>query len=257
MRGLREFRSAAYGLPDLLPWAALIEDGIVLTKSGGFLAGWEYRGPDLDSATPEELQAMAARLNSALKLGDGWTIHGDAIRAAARGYAPAGAFPDRTTWLIDDLRRESYEGASAGFSSRYILTVTWHPMPDAAARAANLFVEGRARGTAARQLERFRDQLREIEGRLSSLVKIERLRDARDESGALTSALLSHLEHCVSLAKLWAAVAGVVLWTVGQWTLARAATYDAQLSKTGPRSLRYRRYYPAQATPFGRMREIS
>jgi len=200
MRSLREFRSSAYGLPDLLPWAALIEDGILLTKSGGFLAGWEYRGPDLDSATPEELQAMAARLNSALKLGDGWTIHGDAIRAAARGYAPAGAFPDRTTWLIDDLRRESYEGASAGFSSRYILTVTWHPMPDAAARAADLFVEGRARGTAARQLERFRDQLREIEGRLSSLVKIERLRDIHDESGVLVSGLLCHLEHCVSLA---------------------------------------------------------
>jgi type IV secretion system protein VirB4 len=52
MRSLREFRSSAYGLPDLLPWAALIDDGIVLTKSGGFLASFEYRGPDLDSATP-------------------------------------------------------------------------------------------------------------------------------------------------------------------------------------------------------------
>jgi len=61
----------------------------------------------------------------------------------------------------------------------------------------------------------------------------------------------------LSLAKLWAAVAGLVLWTVGQWTLARAAAYDAQLSKTGLRSLRYRRYYPAQATPFGRTREVS
>lgn len=200
MRGLREFRATAYGLPDLLPWAALVDNGVVLTKSGGFLAGWEYRGPDLDSATPEELHSMAARLNNALKLGDGWTIHGDAIRAPARGYAPVGAFLDRTTRLVDDLRRQGYEGAAAGFSSRYILTVTWHPLPDAAARAAELFVEGRARGTAARQLQRFGDQLREIEGRLSSLVKIERLRDTLDETGVLTSALLSHLEHCVSLA---------------------------------------------------------
>lgn len=61
----------------------------------------------------------------------------------------------------------------------------------------------------------------------------------------------------LSLAKFWAAVAGVVIWTAGQWTLSRAASYDALLSKTGPRSLRYRRYYPAQATPFGRQREIS
>jgi type IV secretory pathway TrbD component len=60
----------------------------------------------------------------------------------------------------------------------------------------------------------------------------------------------------LSLAKLWAAIAGLFLWTVGQWTLARAASYDPLLSKTGPRSLRYRRYYPARATPFGRLREI-
>lgn len=61
----------------------------------------------------------------------------------------------------------------------------------------------------------------------------------------------------LSLAKLWAAIVGLVLWTVGQWTLSRAASYDAQLSKTGPRSLRYRRFYPAQATPFGRLRGVS
>lgn len=200
MRSLREFRSTAYGLPDLLPWAALVDNGIILTKSGGFLAAWEYRGPDLDSATPEELHAMASRLNSTLKLGDGWTIHGDAIRAPAPGYAPVGAFPDRTTRLIDDWRRRMHEGTSAGFASRYVLTVTWHPMPDAAARVADLFVEGRAQGTATRQLERFRDQVREIEGRLSSLVKIRRLSDERDEyTSVLSSPLLSHLEHCATL----------------------------------------------------------
>ena len=31
---LEEFRSHAQGLPDLLPWAALIDNGVVLTKSG-------------------------------------------------------------------------------------------------------------------------------------------------------------------------------------------------------------------------------
>jgi type IV secretion system protein VirB3 len=60
----------------------------------------------------------------------------------------------------------------------------------------------------------------------------------------------------LSLAKLWAAIAGLVIWTVGQWALSRAAGYDSLLSMTGPRSLRYRRYYPAQATPFGRSRDI-
>jgi type IV secretion/conjugal transfer VirB4 family ATPase len=178
-----------------------VDDGIVLTKSGGFLAAWEYRGPDLDSATPEELHTMAARLNSALKLGDGWTIHGDALRAVASGYAPPGAFPDRTTSLIDDVRRRMHDGSAAGFASRYVLSVTWHPLPDAAARAADLFVEGRAPGTATRQLARFREHLTEIEGRLSSLLKIHRLREeAHAEVGSTVSPLLAHLEQCVTLA---------------------------------------------------------
>ena len=60
----------------------------------------------------------------------------------------------------------------------------------------------------------------------------------------------------LSLAKLWAAIAGFVLWTIGQWALARAASYDVQLSKTGVRALRYRRYYAAQATPFTPGRDL-
>jgi type IV secretion system protein VirB3 len=58
-----------------------------------------------------------------------------------------------------------------------------------------------------------------------------------------------------SLAKLWAAAVGIAMWVIGQWALTRAASYDDQLSKTGPRSLKYRRHYPAQATPFGKQRE--
>lgn len=60
----------------------------------------------------------------------------------------------------------------------------------------------------------------------------------------------------ISLAKIWTAVIGIALWVLGQWALSKAAKFDPQLSKTGPRSLRYRRYYPARATPFAKIREI-
>ena len=59
-----------------------------------------------------------------------------------------------------------------------------------------------------------------------------------------------------SLAKLWAFAAGIALWLTGQWVLSRTATYDPQLSRTGPRSLRFLRYYPSAATPFAKLREI-
>lgn len=60
----------------------------------------------------------------------------------------------------------------------------------------------------------------------------------------------------LSLAALWAAIFGVFLWMLGMYALSRAGAYDHQLSKTGARSLRYRKFYPAQATPFAPIKEI-
>lgn len=59
-----------------------------------------------------------------------------------------------------------------------------------------------------------------------------------------------------SLAHVWAAVMGVAMWVLGQWGLSRAAAYDPQLSQTGIRAMKYKRYYPAQATPFAAQREV-
>src|SRR5487761_2467085 len=198
MRALKEFRTKAYGLPDLLPWAALVDDGIVLTKNGGYLAGWNYTGPDLDSATGAELAAMATRINAALKLGDGWVLHCDAIRTPSQDRPPAGAFPDRTTRLIEDVRRAHLASDQAGYTSRYVLTVTWYPLPDTASRASLMFMEGGAATSATRNLLSFKERLGEIEGRLSSFLKIRRLQDSQDDHGVIDSELLNFLEFCVS-----------------------------------------------------------
>jgi len=59
-----------------------------------------------------------------------------------------------------------------------------------------------------------------------------------------------------SLAQIWAAIMGVALWLVGMFFLTRAGAYDPQLSKTGIRALRFKRFYPADATPHASNREI-
>ena len=61
MMSLREYRSKAANLPDFLPWAALVGEGVVLNKDGSFQRTARFRGPDLDSATPAELVATTAR----------------------------------------------------------------------------------------------------------------------------------------------------------------------------------------------------
>ena len=74
-------------------------------------------------------------------------------------------------------------------------------MPDAASKTVDLFVDGRIKGTASRNLERFHEQIRELESRLASLLHIHRLVDSVDErTQAITSPLLAYLEQCVTLA---------------------------------------------------------
>ena len=57
---LAEYRSSNARLADFLPWAALVDEGLVLNKDGSFQRTAKFRGPDLDSAVPAELVAVAA-----------------------------------------------------------------------------------------------------------------------------------------------------------------------------------------------------
>ena len=112
MLNLAEYRSHPAGLADFLPWAALVEEGIVLNKDGSFQRTARFRGPDLDSATPAELVGVTARLNNALRrLGSGW-----AIFVEAHGSPPSPirtrVFPIRPRpWSISNVRTLSRKRA--------------------------------------------------------------------------------------------------------------------------------------------------
>jgi type IV secretory pathway VirB4 component len=67
MMNLAEYRRSTSQLADFLPWAALVDKGIVLNKDGSFQRTAKFRGPDLDSAVPAELVGVAGRLNNALR----------------------------------------------------------------------------------------------------------------------------------------------------------------------------------------------
>jgi type IV secretion system protein VirB4 len=207
MLALREFRSATKGLPDLLNYAAVVDDGVVLNKDGSLMAAWAYRGDDLDSASAAELAALSARVNAAFaRRGSGWMLHVDALRSEARSYPDVGAFPDRTTLLIDRERRTTHEAEGAHYESRYVLTVTYLPPIDVEHAIATFFVDGeptqhRAH-TASRALETFAGALVEIEDNLSAALRLVRLRARRveDRFGRvhIQDELLRHLMTCLT-----------------------------------------------------------
>ena len=162
MMNLAEYRHRSQSLADFLPWAALVEKGVILNKDGSFQRTARFRGPDLDSATPAELVAITGRLNNALRrLGSGWAIFIEAQRLPANRY-PESEFPDAASRLVDAERRAQFEGwedqespqwgdspnNGAHFESRYFLTLLWLPPAEDAARAEAWLYEGRARDGA-------------------------------------------------------------------------------------------------------------
>ncbi|WP_341711081.1 conjugal transfer protein TrbE [Erythrobacter sp.] len=153
MLDLREYRGKADRLADFLPWAALVAPGVVLNKDGSFQRSARFRGPDLDSATPAELLATNARLNSALRrLGSGWAIFVEAVRRPALDY-PLCDFPDPATALVECERAAQFAEAGAHFESRYYLTLLWLPPAEDAARVEGWLYEGRAvKGIDPREL---------------------------------------------------------------------------------------------------------
>ena len=170
MFSLREYRNKADRLADFLPWAALVAPGVVLNKDGSFQRSARFRGPDLDSATPAELIATTARLNSALRrLGSGWAIFVEAVRRPAQDY-PESDFPDPASALVERERAAQFAEEGAHFESGYYLTLLWMPPAEDAARAESWLYEGKAqKGVQASELlELFIDRtdrlLRLIEG---------------------------------------------------------------------------------------------
>jgi type IV secretion/conjugal transfer VirB4 family ATPase len=180
------------GLADLASYAALVDEGICLLKDGGFLATWSYTGPDLESASHEELAVLSSQVNAALvRLGNGWMLHVDAIRRPSVGYPEGGAFPDPTTQLIDDERRERYTAEGTHFESAYYLSLTYRPPAEIEHRVSAFFLEGdgEQRQGWNQILDIFRKTVTDIEDAFSSRLTLVRLDSV---------ALLTYLHTCIS-----------------------------------------------------------
>lgn len=140
---LAEYRKRASHLSDFLPWAALVAPGVVLNKDGSFQRTAQFRGPDLDSATPAELVGTTARLNNALRrLGSGWAIFVEAQRNPATDY-PESLFPDSASALLDIERCEQFDESGLLYESSYFLTFVWLPPAEEASRIESWLYEGR------------------------------------------------------------------------------------------------------------------
>ena len=141
MLNLKEYAEKPRKLSDFLPWACIPAPGVVLNKDGSFQKTFQYRGPDLESATEAELVAAMARVNNVLRrFGSGWALFFEADRHEALDY-PHSNFADPASWLVEQERRLRFEETGDQFESSYFLTLLWLPPMDAKGRAEKALIQ--------------------------------------------------------------------------------------------------------------------
>jgi type IV secretion/conjugal transfer VirB4 family ATPase len=207
---LKKHRSTAPGFADLLNYAAVVDDGVIVLKSGAFLAAWRYQGDDHASSTERQREALSARLNQALaELGNGWMIHVDAVRQPAPDYPAAGlsAFPDPVSAALDEERRRLFERLGTLFEGQFVLAVTWFPPVLVQKRFTELMFDDDTappdkRARTFGLIETFKREVAALEARLSMALQLERLCGVpvEQENGParVHDALLAWLHYCVT-----------------------------------------------------------
>jgi type IV secretion system protein VirB4 len=189
-KDLRKRKDRRRGLPDQLNYAIPVDDRTIALKDGSFLASFECAGPDLNSASTEELDAHRMQANRALaRLDDGFMYNVDLIRYPTIDY-PVRNFPDAVGAALEREREIQYTAEGSHLESRCILTITYRPPTETQTRIAGVFVSGMPQRTDwYRQLDWYQEKLREFADAISQVWKLTPLELA---------ALLSHLATCIN-----------------------------------------------------------
>jgi type IV secretion system protein TrbE len=209
MLALKNFHTPEPGFADLLPYAALIDDGLVLTKNGSLIGGFFYGGPDVASMTGEEKNYRTARLNGALSgRGSGWAYWFDAVRLPAASYPdPAlSHFPDPISRMIDEERRRQFLAEGAHFETEHALIVMYTPPLRRQSRLADWIYDDDGPGETIppsdRHVATFRQACREIEDALGDLLQLRRMTSftLRDRLGLpqMQDELVNYLQFCLT-----------------------------------------------------------
>lgn len=209
-RKLSKHRSTDASVADLLNYAAVVDDGVIVGKNGSFMAAWTYKAEDSASSTDQQRESISFRINQALsKLGNGWMIHVDAIRKPAQAYSQAGLskFPDVITLAIDEERRQLFEVLNTMYEGNFVLTITYFPPLLAERKFVELMFDDDEKpldekAKTKQLLEHFKRECLNIETRLSSAIQLTRLKgvEITNEDGTTVTHddFLSWLQFCIT-----------------------------------------------------------
>jgi type IV secretion system protein TrbE len=206
---LKSFRHSGPSFADLVPYAGLVDNGVILLKDGSLMAAWYFAGPDSESSTDAERNEVSRQINAILsRLGSGWMIQVEAVRIPTGDYPSEDDchFPDPVTRAIDAERRAHFQKERGHFESRHAMILTWRP-PEPRRSGLTRYVYSDATSRSAthadKALETFLTSIREVEQYLANVVSIRRMitREAQT-SGAFRVArydeLFQFMRFCIT-----------------------------------------------------------
>lgn len=212
LRKLKAHRAKDPGFADLLTYAAMVADGVVIGKNGAFTAGWIYKGDDHESSTPEQREHVSYQINHAIRrLGSGWMVHMDAVRRPADPYSDPqrSAFVDPVCAAIDEERRRHFEKLGNMYEGYFVLTVTYMPPLRVEKKLAEMMfdddqVPPNHREQTMQLIDHFEHECTVIESRLSGVLRLQRLK-----ASAVVTEEGTELMHCDLLRWLQFCVTGI------------------------------------------------
>ena len=198
MLPIKEFRSNFKAYSDFLDYAAMIDNGVMLGKSGALTVAWWITGEDLGSASMAELQVLSERVNDILKRlnATGWMVNADLFRVEAKDY-PDSRWPDRTTRIIDRERKAQFEAEGRHYEAVAALSLTYTPPHRVESILSEKMIdrpEGDRSSVQDRILGYFKQTIESVELALRANIRMSRMKTNADGSDDL----LQFLHYCAT-----------------------------------------------------------
>ena len=186
----------------------MLDEYTMLLKNGALMTAFAYAGRDVESATDNELNALAYASDHVLsQLGSGWCTYHDACRLETSAYLSNTSlddFPDPVSRAIEQERREYFESQDTVYESYYILTMIWMPLTEVANKVEEMVYstdgESSVVTTADKNLETFNQTVSNIVEQMAGQLNIRRLGEYVnfvDGEEIICHELLEHMNFCV------------------------------------------------------------
>ncbi len=171
------------GLADRLPWALLVEDGVVLCKDATLLGGFVIRGEDLTTAPIDAVNLAADLVREMIgQLPPGYSIEMNIHRSAHQVYLPLAArhFPTPPLLEVDREREVHFRMPGQYYATTATLLVSFTPPKESVSKMEGIFVKGTSLSVNYPALiEGFQQTLDELRGHMAPAFSINRMDSTR------------------------------------------------------------------------------